>query len=266
MITDSQIQRIKGDILQKGINMPGLESDILDHLLCSIEENMTKGQSFEEAYQMAAFQLHGDSQIITIQKETISALNEGKSIWRNLMNYGITLALLILIFNLLTTGVNPALILVCISLSIFFVYHGIFQARKQHSLKRNLGLFLVITGIAVIGVFVFVFLEFNGGGLVGMLFWSTLIMGVAIPVYLKAVKKVLLMDSTLTTFFSYSLKLIALMSLLWIPLALAIKVYRPDVAVLFFVDDLFVLAIIAFILSTAVKKIVYLKVFLKKNL
>jgi hypothetical protein len=74
------------------------------------------------------------------------------------------------------------------------------------------------------------------------------------------------MDSTLTTFFSYSLKLIALMSLLWIPLALAIKVYRPDVAVLFFVDDLFVLAIIAFILSIAVKKIVYLKVFLKKNL
>jgi hypothetical protein len=265
MITDNQIQRIKQDLAQKGITMSGLENDLLDHLLCSMEENMAKGHSFEEAYELATFQLHGQAEISTIQKETISALNEGRSLWKNLLNYGITLGLLILFFTLLTTGVNPALILVCISLSVFFLYHGIFQSRKQHSLKRNLSLFLLITGIAVMGVFVFLFLEFNGSGLLKMLFWATLIIGVAIPVYLKAVKNVLLMDSTFTTFFSYSLKLIALMSVLWIPLVLAIKVYRRDVAVLFFVDDLLVLAICAFILSMGLKKLVYLKAFLKNN-
>jgi hypothetical protein len=74
------------------------------------------------------------------------------------------------------------------------------------------------------------------------------------------------MDSTLTTFFSYCLELIALMSLLWIPLALALKVYRSDVAVLFFVDDLLVIAIIAIILSIGLKNLIYIKAFLKNNL
>jgi CDP-diglyceride synthetase len=209
--------------------------------------------------------LHGQQEISTIQQETISALHEGKSLWRNLMNYGITLGLLILSFNLLTNSINPALILVSISLCIFFIYHSIFQSRKQHSLKRNLSLFIVITGIAVMGVLGFLFLEFDGTGLLKTLIWSALIMGVAVPVYLNAVKNVLLMDSTLTTFFSYSLKLIALMSVLWIPLALALKVYRPDVAVFFFLDDLIVIAICAFILSMGLKKLAYLKAFLKNN-
>jgi hypothetical protein len=57
MITNKQIERIRGDIAQKGINMPGLEDDILDHLLCSIEEQMVKGHSFEEAYTLATIRV-----------------------------------------------------------------------------------------------------------------------------------------------------------------------------------------------------------------
>ena len=266
MITDKQIRRIKEDLEHKGINMPGLENDLLDHLLCCIEEHMDKGNSFDEAYRLALYKLHGQAEIITIQQETISVLSEGKSLWRNLLNYGITLGLLILSFNLLNTGISPALILVCISLSIFFVYHAIFYSRKQYSSKRNLGFFTGITVLAVLTVLGFLIVEFDGAGLLRMVIWSVLCMGLAIAVYPKSVKKVLLMDSTPTTFFSFTLKLIAFMSVLWIPLALCLKVYRPDVAVLFFVDDLLLMAICSFILSISLKKLVYLKVLLQNNL
>ncbi|MDJ1485482.1 hypothetical protein QNI16_33640 [Cytophagaceae bacterium YF14B1] len=266
MLTDKQIDIIKKDLNQNGIRMPGLENDLLDHLLCSIEVYMSKGYSFEEAYRCALYDLHGESTIITIQQETIHLINEGRSRVKNLIYYGCLLSCLIAPFNLFTTGVNPGLILVCISLSIFFIYHSIFLHRKQNDLRRNLFLFTIITSLAVLSVFIFLFIEFEGKGLLGMLLWVSLILAIAIPFYLKAIKRSLSMNNTMIDFFSFALELTAIISLLWIPLALSIKLFRSNVAVVFFLDDLVLIAICAFSVSIMLKKAGELKLYLQKYL
>jgi hypothetical protein len=261
-ISAKEIDMIKQDLTKKGLDMPGLDNDLLDHLLCGIENHMASGHSFQEAYHLASHDLHGEWDIKKIQDETASLLNEGKSLLRNLISYTLIIGILILVFNLLTSGVNPALILVCISLCIFFIYHSLFYRRKQKRLKKNLALFTVVTAMPVMGVALFLVREFSGFELMGMMGWCILIISIAIPVYLNAVKSVLTMDGTILTFFCYTLKLIAVVSGIWIPLALCIKLFRPDVAIFFFLDDLLLLSLTSFVLSAGLRKISDLKLFL----
>jgi hypothetical protein len=261
-VSAKEMEIVKQDLAKKGVDMSGLNNDLLDHLLCGIENYMTSGHSFHEAYHRASYDLHGLSDIKEIQDETVDLLNEDKSLLKNLKNYGLVLGLLILIFNLLTSGTNPALILVCISLSIFFLYHSIFYYRKQKGFKRNLPLFTFITAMPVIGVILFLAEEFPAFQLMGMTGWCILIISVAVPFYLNAVKSVLAMDSTSTTFFCYTLKITAAISGIWIPLALSIKLFRPDVKIFFFLDDLLLLSLTSFVLSVGLKKIPDLRLFL----
>lgn len=248
MITDKEIQIVKEDLVKGGIDMPGLDSDLLDHLLCGTEAYIADGHTFMEAYHMAKADLHGSAEIIAIQQDTINELNSGKRVLTELLHYGFVLGGLILVFNLLTS-VNPALILVCISLFIFFIYHGIFSRRKGNSLRSNFSLFLLITAIPVIGVIVFLIIEFPSLNLMRTPGWCLLIISIAIPVYRSTIKRILLTDSSALTFYSHTFRFIALASFLWIPLALTIRLFAPHAAVYFFLDDLLILCLTSLTLS-----------------
>jgi hypothetical protein len=248
MITDKEIQFVKEDLAKGGVDMPGLDNDLLDHLLCSTEAYMAAGHSFMEAYRMARTDLHGTSEILEIQQTTISELNSGRRGLVNLLNYCFVLGGLILVFSMLTS-VNPALILVCISLVIYFIYHGIFSCRKGKSHRSNFSLFLLITAFPVIGVIAFLIIEFPSLDLVRTPGWCILIVSVAITVYKNRVKTILQADSSALTFYIYTFKFIAMASFLWIPLALTLRLFAPHAAVYFFLDELLILCVTSLSLS-----------------
>jgi hypothetical protein len=265
MLTNKEIEFVSTDLQKRGITMPALEKDLLDHLLCAVEMYMAEGQSFSDAYRMAVHDLNTDKPLIIIQQETIMALSERKNVYKNIMVYVVFIFLLTGISRLLNPMVNPAVILTGITLTIFFVYHSIFQGRKANSNRANMLLFLVITSIPVIAVLLFLATEFEFQ-LAGITGWILLIISFAIPVYRKVVKDILSMDRTMITLLCYVMKFIAAIGLIWIPLILCLQFFRPDVFISFFVDDLVILAIGSFILYITLRKYHEVKYYLRNNL
>ena len=49
-LTDLQVELIRGNIRQNGIEMTDLEDDLLDHICCALEEELNVNSSFESAY------------------------------------------------------------------------------------------------------------------------------------------------------------------------------------------------------------------------
>jgi hypothetical protein len=262
IITEKEIEVVKKDLALKGIDMPGLENDLLDHLLCNTEVYMSEGNSFAEAYQLALLDLHD---IADIQKHAIKAVQENQKFPKDLANYSVVIVGLILIFNFLTTGVNPALILVCLSLGIFFIYHAIFSRRKGKSLKSNVALFTGITTWPITGVLAFLLYEFPSLNLAGLPGWCLTIVVIAIPVYVFFVKKIVTTDSTTGTFFRHTFQFMAVASFLWILLALPIRLFQPHTEVLFFLDDLGLLGFSSLVAVIVISRISEMKRFLLKQ-
>ena len=125
-LNDKEVESVRRDLKQRGITMPGLEDDLLDHLLCSIENYISLGMTFDEAYKKAFYDLNTEDELKLIQNTTIDLINEKKDILKNLSIYlGVILGL-IGTFKTFTIGTNPALILACLSLVILFIYHSCF--------------------------------------------------------------------------------------------------------------------------------------------
>lgn len=265
MLTKMEVQTIEQYLENKGITMTGLDCDLLDHLVCATEMYISRGHSFSRAFQLALYDLHGEEEITDIQKTTAREINDGKSFIKNLAHYSFVLGILIGAFTLLIKTINPALILTCITLSIFFVYHSIFQKKKHYSLQENIKFFKRITWLPVTAVFLFLIVEFKSYGLLAMLLWCGMIISIAIPVYLMFIKRILITDSSFQTFLIHTLKLTTVISVIWIPLAFCIKLFRSDIAVLFFIDDFFILAISSFILTTILQKLPDFRLFLRDN-
>jgi hypothetical protein len=259
IITEKEIARVKKDLASKGIDMPGLEDDLLDHLLCGTEVYMSAGHSFDEAYHLTLVDLED---IADIQKHAIDAIQENQKLPKELAYYSLVITGLIFIFNFLTTGINPALILVCFSLAIFFIYHFVFTRRKGKSIMSNLTFFTVITAVPVAGVLVFLLYEFPAMNLFGLVGWCLAIVVISVPVYMVFVRRILTTDSTDRTFFCHTFCFISLASFLWILLALLLKLFHPRTEVLFFLDDLVLLCFFSTLMVIIIPRIPEVKQYL----
>lgn len=261
--SEKEIEFIKSDLRKKGITMPGLDHDLLDHLLCAVEQYMDSGYAFAKAYELAFYDLCKDREVKAIQLETTLAMKDRKRFLKNLIIYSAIIGLLITVFNVFTTGINPALILTCISLAIFFIYHSVFCVRKSKSKRNNLILFIVITLVPVVGVMLFLAKEFPQFRLIGTPGWCMLIILLAIPVYYGAVRRFLRTDSTVISFVTQTLNFTATIGLIWVPLASYIKLFRPENNILFFLDDFLLLSISCFALSMGLQKFSDVRLYLR---
>ena len=52
-LTESQIGFLEKNLRERGVTVPSLADDLLDHFCCAIEYQMKKGADFQEAYQIA---------------------------------------------------------------------------------------------------------------------------------------------------------------------------------------------------------------------
>jgi hypothetical protein len=49
-IIDDNYERIKADLVSRGLTYERLIDDLLDHVCCMVEEYMEKGKDFESSY------------------------------------------------------------------------------------------------------------------------------------------------------------------------------------------------------------------------
>ena len=74
MLTSDQLYQIQTAVDSEGITIPTLRDDLIDHICCSVEEQINNGVQFQQALQSAIAAL-GENGLSEIQTETIKVLN-----------------------------------------------------------------------------------------------------------------------------------------------------------------------------------------------
>lgn len=85
-----EVDHIRSVIDKSSITIDTLRDDLLDHLCCVTEINMTRGENFETALRKAVNELAPDG-LDEIQRETVFLLNSTKIILMKKVTYGIGL-------------------------------------------------------------------------------------------------------------------------------------------------------------------------------
>ena len=69
LLSDNQLEKVRSKILESGIQNYQLQLDLIDHIACSIEEQMQNGLSFENAVELI-FKSFSSRQIRIIEHTT----------------------------------------------------------------------------------------------------------------------------------------------------------------------------------------------------
>jgi hypothetical protein len=261
-LTGEQIEWIESDIRKRGITLAGLDTDVLDHLVCGTEHYLNAGNSFGHAYQLALRDLTGDEAVESVQQDTLRAVHAGKSVCKNLFVYGAVLAGLMGVFGVFAEVTSPGLILPALSLAVFCVYHGCFYHRAGKDPGRNLWWFVAITALPFVGVAVFLAEAFPGFRWLGTQGWCLLLTALGNVLYYRSVQSVLAEPRTTRQLLIQLSRFLALSSLLWIPLAACVKLFRPG-ANIFFLDELLMLSLTSFLLMLLLQNAPAARLFLR---
>ena len=261
-LTGEQIEWIESDIRKKGITLAGLNTDVLDHLICGTEHYLNAGNPFAQAYPLALRDLTGDEAVESVQRETLRAVRTGKSFYKNLLVYGAVLVGLIGVF---AEATSPGLILPAISLAIFCVYHGCFYYRAGKAPGRNLRWFVVLTALPVVGVAVFLAEAFPGFRWLGTQGWCLLLTALGMGLYYHSVRKVLAEPRTTRQLLIQLSRFLGISSLLWVPLAAYLKLFKPGADVFFFLDELLMLSLTSFLAMLLLQKAPAARLFFRNH-
>jgi len=74
-IIDDNYERIKDDLVSRGLTLDRLIDDVLDHVCCMVEEYMIQGIDFESSYQRVLDSI-GDKRLPEIQHQTLLNLDK----------------------------------------------------------------------------------------------------------------------------------------------------------------------------------------------
>lgn len=90
MLSDEQVEQIQQDIERSSLSIQMVKDDLLDHFCCVIENELEKGETFEDAYHQAWKQICPNG-LDEIQEETIYLLNTLKRVTMKKVMYSIGL-------------------------------------------------------------------------------------------------------------------------------------------------------------------------------
>ena len=74
LLSDDQIEFVRRDILAQGIQNEGLQHDLLDHICCVMEHELSEEDDFETFYHQRIKQFY-KNELKEIEEETIAVLN-----------------------------------------------------------------------------------------------------------------------------------------------------------------------------------------------
>ena len=94
---DDNYERIKGDLVSRGLTYDRLIDDVLDHVCCMVEEYMNQGTDFESSYDRVLKTI-GEKRLPEIQHQTLLNLNKKFQRMKNFTYlFGMSSALITLI-------------------------------------------------------------------------------------------------------------------------------------------------------------------------
>ncbi len=92
LLNPNQIEQIRKDILSVNLSIHSLQEELIDHVCCTIEENMNHGKSFEEAYQIIKVHI-GSQHLKEIEEDTLLLTNKLYHLMKNLLKFSGTISL-----------------------------------------------------------------------------------------------------------------------------------------------------------------------------
>ena len=99
-IIDDNYERIKADLVSRGLTCNRLLDDLLDHVCCMVEESMEKGSDFESSYNLVLGSI-GDNRLSEIQHQTLLNLDKKFQRMKNFTYlFGLTSAILTILGSL----------------------------------------------------------------------------------------------------------------------------------------------------------------------
>ena len=147
-IIDNNMDRIKADLVNRGLTYDRLLDDILDHVCCMVEEQMVAGENFELSYKHVLGTI-GDKRLPEIQHQTLLLLNKNFQRMKNFTYlFGLTAALIAILgafFKrmhwpgagiLITAGI---VLVIFVFLPLYFVINYREQAEKKNPLYAIVG-------------------------------------------------------------------------------------------------------------------------------
>jgi len=75
VVIDENYERIRGDLVRRGLTYDRLLEDVLDHVCCMLEEEMDKGEDFESSYRRVLNDIP-ENQLPLIQHQTLLNLDK----------------------------------------------------------------------------------------------------------------------------------------------------------------------------------------------
>lgn len=100
-----ELQEVEQKLQEAGLSYDVLEAEMLDHICCSIEQDLASGTRFSEAMQ-SAFDAFGEDELKKLETETISIINQN-SITMKKMLISLAAGMFLVVTTLLSFNVDP---------------------------------------------------------------------------------------------------------------------------------------------------------------
>jgi hypothetical protein len=145
---DDNYERIKADLLSRGLTYDRLIDDMLDHVCCMVEERMDAGEDFESSYNQVLDSI-GEKRLPEIQHQTLLNLDKKYQRMKNFTYlFGLTSAILTIVGSLfkkmhwpgagilITVGL---VLIVLVFLPLYFITSHREQAEKKNPVYGIVG-------------------------------------------------------------------------------------------------------------------------------
>jgi hypothetical protein len=145
---DDNYDRIKADLLSRGLTYERLIDDMLDHVCCMVEEQMVEGEDFESSYNQVLDSI-GEKRLPEIQHQTLLNLDKKYQRMKNFTYiFGLTSAILTIVGSLfkrmhwpgagilITVGM---VLIVFVFLPLYFITNHREQVEKKNPVYAIVG-------------------------------------------------------------------------------------------------------------------------------
>jgi hypothetical protein len=185
----NQVKLIEADVHNARITLSHLPQELVDHICCEVEEHMSNGKSFEEAYLLVKEQT-GIKVLQKIQENALYLIDKNYAIMKTTMKITGNIALaLIAIGTVLKIwhwpGAAPILLIGFVTLCLIFFPAAIYLNYTYESEQKKpiLNLSILAGGIVFMAGVLFKVMHWPGSALLLFGGWSV-ILGVFLPILL----------------------------------------------------------------------------------
>jgi len=145
---DDNYDRIKADLLSRGLSYERLIDDMLDHVCCMVEEQMVEGEDFESSYNQVLDSI-GDKRLPEIQHQTLLNLDKKFQRMKNFTYiFGLSSAILTILGSFFKKMHWPGagimvsvgmLLIVLVFLPLYFISNHKEQVEKKNPVYAIVG-------------------------------------------------------------------------------------------------------------------------------